>query len=405
MACYDEFNSIGAGFGFPTRFHIEVCDGDSFSQDRSTRVFDRSKADFPNPGISPVLAEFPSVRARWIRVTATELAERKNDFIFALGEVAVFSQAGSNVAIDGTVSFSDSIPANARWSPKFLVDNRFYGNGIDRRLRENLGKLQLKRRERIASIPVSEELVRTESRLRELRDERDQIPPGQYVYSIASDFVPRSQFRPTRGNLRPIHCLQRGDLRSPGQRVSPGAPVLWRDAPRWQANSLEYDETSARAFLASYVTDRNNPLLWRSFANRIWQWTMGKPIVATPNDFGRMGMLPTHPMLLDALAASLRDDPGQSVKSLVRKLVMTQAYRRSSGTKSEQQQLLTNDTTDAENQFLWRANRRRLSAEEFRDTLLYVSGRPTFGGSGWTELSGLRYQTTATFTTLRVRPI
>jgi hypothetical protein len=109
-------------------------------------------------------------------------------------------------------------------------------------------------------------------------------------------------------------------------------------------------------------------LFWRSIANRVWQWTFGEGLVGTGNDFGRMGLAPTHPELLDALAAQLRDDPRQSLKALIRTLVTTRAYRRSSRSLPE------NERIDANNTALWRANRRRLTAEEYRDSLLAVSG-------------------------------
>ena len=127
-------------------------------------------------------------------------------------------------------------------------------------------------------------------------------------------------------------------------------------------------EGKARAELANYLTREDNPLIWRSIANRLWQWTFGKPLAGTPNDFGRMGMLPTHPELLEYLAARLRDDPQQSIKSMVRLLVTSQCYRRSSHHHA------ANAKIDSDNQYWWRADRRRLTAEEFRDSLLAVSG-------------------------------
>ncbi len=94
----------------------------------------------------------------------------------------------------------------------------------------------------------------------------------------------------------------------------------------------------------------------------------GNALVGTPNDFGRGGLQPTHPELLDYLAARLRDDPEQSVKSLVRLIVTSEAYRRASGHDE------ANAAIDAGNSYHWRANRRRLTAEEFRDSVLSVSG-------------------------------
>ena len=87
-------------------------------------------------------------------------------------------------------------------------------------------------------------------------------------------------------------------------------------------------------------------------ANRLWQWTYGQPLVKTPNDFGRMGMKPTHPELLDWLAATLRDDPKHSLKSIIRLLVTSAAYRRASIHDD------TNMAIDAGNECLCAADRR-----------------------------------------------
>jgi hypothetical protein len=170
--------------------------------------------------------------------------------------------------------------------------------------------------------------------------------------------------------------LRRGDLRAPVERALPGAPPLWSDAPADFIRSEEYDEADARVALAHYVTHDENPLLWRSMANRLWQWTFGTPLVATPNDFGRMGQRPTHPELLDVLAASLRDDPQQSIKRIVRALLRTRAYRRASRAEDPvwARHIEANRAIDASNSLRWRGERRRLTAEEFRDTLLEVSG-------------------------------
>ena len=76
---------------------------------------------------------------------------------------------------------------------------------------------------------------------------------------------------------------------------------------------------------------RINPLTWRSIVNRVWQYHFGTGIVATPNDFGEMGARPTHPRLLDWLAAEFRDN-GQSIKQLHRLILTSATYRQSSAT-------------------------------------------------------------------------
>ena len=172
----------------------------------------------------------------------------------------------------------------------------------------------------------------------------------------------------THGKPRPINLLHRGDLSSPGDRMTPGALPLWDGVTETFFEDDDWNEGDARAELALYLTRQDNPLIWRSITNRLWQWTFGKALADSPNDFGRMGMLPTHPELLDFLATQMRDDPEQSIKSIVRLLVMSETYRRSS------QHDASNARIDSGNQYWWRADRRRLTAEEFRDSLLAASG-------------------------------
>jgi hypothetical protein len=124
---------------------------------------------------------------------------------------------------------------------------------------------------------------------------------------------------------------------------------------------------SGRDYLADWITAPNNPLTARVMVNRIWQGHFGKGIVATPNDFGSRGSAPTHPELLDYLATQLIQS-GWSLKAMHRMIMLSHAY-----------QLATTDDpsrarVDANNDLLWRFNRRRLSAEEIRDAMLAVSG-------------------------------
>ena len=119
---------------------------------------------------------------------------------------------------------------------------------------------------------------------------------------------------------------------------------------------------------AHWLVDKHNPLTWRSIVNRVWQYHFGRGIVDSPNDFGRMGATPTHPELLDWLAAEFRDGP-QSIKQLHRLICTSAVYRQSSAGNSEF------EATDGANQFLWRMNRRRLEAEAVHDSVLSVAGQ------------------------------
>jgi hypothetical protein len=129
-----------------------------------------------------------------------------------------------------------------------------------------------------------------------------------------------------------------------------------------------------------WVTRKDNPLTWRSVVNRIWLYHFGRGIVDSPNDFGRMGQLPSHPELLDWLAADFRDSK-QSIKDLHRMIVNSSTYRQTSGDsnpeiESTANKGLTNpQEIDSENRLLWRMNRRKLEAEAIRDSVLVVAGK------------------------------
>lgn len=125
---------------------------------------------------------------------------------------------------------------------------------------------------------------------------------------------------------------------------------------------------SGRRQLAETVASARNPLTARVMVNRIWHHLFGRGIVASPDDFGGMGELPTHPELLDYLAEQFVRD-GWSVKRLIQRIMMTHTFRRSS--------LPDNHATsiDPANHLLHHYPARRLSAEAVRDTILTVSGR------------------------------
>ena len=124
---------------------------------------------------------------------------------------------------------------------------------------------------------------------------------------------------------------------------------------------------SGRKELAEWLTQPENPLTARVTANRIWQHLFGQGIVRTVNNFGANGDRPSHPLLLDYLAAQLVQNKW-SVKSMIRQIVLTRSYRQSSLPNA-----VATDK-DPENRYLWRMNPRRLEAEALRDAVLAVSG-------------------------------
>lgn len=124
---------------------------------------------------------------------------------------------------------------------------------------------------------------------------------------------------------------------------------------------------SGRLALAEKIASRDNPLTARVMVNRVWGFLMGSHLVDTPSDFGLQGAAPTHPELLDWLAADFMAH-GWSLKHLVRTIVTSRTYQQSSALRAEMAE------RDPTNEWLWRANAKRLSIEQIRDTLLALSG-------------------------------
>ncbi|XZE56499.1 PSD1 and planctomycete cytochrome C domain-containing protein [Planctomycetaceae bacterium SH139] len=124
---------------------------------------------------------------------------------------------------------------------------------------------------------------------------------------------------------------------------------------------------SGRLQLAQWVSRDSNPLTARVIVNRVWHHLFGRGLVDTPNDFGTRGTRPSHPELLDFLAAEFAED-GWSIKRLIRRIAMSRAYRLTSQTTPQQL------AVDAQNLWFARHRRRPLDAESIRDSILAVSG-------------------------------
>ncbi|MFM8986407.1 MAG: PSD1 and planctomycete cytochrome C domain-containing protein [Planctomycetia bacterium] len=150
---------------------------------------------------------------------------------------------------------------------------------------------------------------------------------------------------------------ERGEPATLGDEV----PRRWLSA--FGGAEVPQDAGSGRRELAAWITA--HPLLPRVTVNRIWGWHFGRGLVASANDFGSRGERPTHPELLDRLAVDFVQG-GYGIKSLHRRIMLSEAYRRASATPADE---------DPDNRWLTRFTRRRLTAEEIRDSLLAISGR------------------------------
>jgi hypothetical protein len=193
------------------------------------------------------------------------------------------------------------------------------------------------------------------------------LPPPSRVYCGTNRFTADGSFRPAK-TPRPVHVLKRGDINQPGPRAVPGSVESVPGLPGRFPESDPNDEGQRRAALARWLADPANPLTYRVIVNRVWHYHLGKGIVDTPNDFGKMGGAPSHPELLDWLAAGFRDGGG-SLKQLHRLIVTSSTYRQISRHDPAAAAL------DADNRLLWRMNRGRLDAESVRDAVLLASGR------------------------------
>ena len=209
-----------------------------------------------------------------------------------------------------------------------------------------------------AQLPIQEaRLKSTLARRREQWERHQQAGPYELVYGAVEG--PRPQ--DARLQIR-------------GQKDRLGEQVPRRNLELLGKHPIADPTTSGRRDLANWLTDTTNPLTARVMVNRIWQQHFGRGLVASANDFGVRGDRPTHPDLLDWLASRFIES-GWSVKAMHRLIMASATYQQASGYHPVHAEM------DPEASYLWRFHRRRLSAEEIRDAMLWVSGEldPTRG--------------------------
>jgi mono/diheme cytochrome c family protein len=202
---------------------------------------------------------------------------------------------------------------------------------------------------------------------------------NKYTSVKAINPMPQQHFGPVAA----LHILPGGSLEAPADEVNPGVlsamvgandklmPTAWNTIP---------DSTDGRRLaLARWIASPNNTLTARVIVNRIWQQHFGHGLVATPNNFGKMGARPTHPELLDWLATWFIEH-GWSIKKLHR-LIMASATYRQSSTRDGVEKI---QALDSKNTLLAYFPAHRLAAEEIRDSLLALTGElnPEMGGPG-----------------------
>ncbi len=164
------------------------------------------------------------------------------------------------------------------------------------------------------------------------------------------------------GRPRNLPVLIRGEIDSPGEIVHRGFPeVLCDDSTPFIRRG------SGRLELANWIASKENPLTARVWVNRVWSKLFGRGIVASTDNFGKSGELPTHPELLDWLAVTFVEE-GWSTRGLIRSIVLSRTYRLDTRGNEHDEE------SDPDDLYLWRMPARRLEAEAMRDALLFVAG-------------------------------
>ena len=195
--------------------------------------------------------------------------------------------------------------------------------------------------------------------VRKQREEFEKAIPATFIFTDLPK--PRESF-----------VMMRGAYDKPGEKVEPGTPAFLPPLKK-----AKPDGRATRLDLARWLVSTEHPLTARVAVNRFWQQFFGVGLVKTSEDFGSQGEVPSHPELLDWMAAEFRDD-GWDVKSLVRLMVTSAAFKQDARVTPEL------FSRDPENRLLARGPRFRLDAEQIRDNALFVSGlvKLEMGGKG-----------------------
>jgi hypothetical protein len=211
--------------------------------------------------------------------------------------------------------------------------------------------------DRLYQTPVGQKMRELQRHVEEL----DATSPGA---------PPRAMALVDRANPHDTPIFIRGNCDNPG----PLAPREFLEVLSGP-NRKPFHSGSGRLELAADIASRDNPLTARVLVNRVWLHHFGSGLVATPSDFGLRSDPPTHPQLLDYLAARFMED-GWSIKKLHRLIMLSSAYQQTSDNNA------VCAKADPGNQLLWRMNRQRLDFEPMRDTLLAVSGKLDLAAGG-----------------------
>jgi len=275
---------------------------------------------------------------------------------------AVFAPAvKTKIALDRLTSLSYDVQGNIREIKLREIGEQI--GSIERRCREEVLKGRRPKAQEVRACLSPAELDRMRSVEAWLVSLYTSYRAKPFACGLndVGDYAPRT--------LVPVKGQMEGDPVNPGlPAVFGGAEFRDRLGPRETTGPIPLGPTTERRrALADWIASRDNPLTARVFVNRVWQYHFGRGLVATPSDFGMRGRAPSHPELLDWLAAEFMAN-GWKPKWLHRLILNSAAYRRASTASSQAL------ARDPENIWLARFTRRRLNAEELRDTVLQASG-------------------------------
>lgn len=302
----------------------------------SLAIFNNT-ADWDQPSEEPVLLEFEPAQADEGKRLESELAAAKAELI-------------------EFVSSPDMRTIQAEWETQ-LDDPEVNGRLL------NTSKNEV---QRIAAIPVSERSPYQEAFIRdrfadahasteELRTIRGEIRRALFELNPIQTPIMKEL---TADEARVTRVFDRGSFLSQLGPVEGGIPAVFGES----------EGPMDRLAFAEWLVSEANPLTARVAVNRFWEQLFGTGIVETTDDFGTIGLAPSHPELLDWLAVSFREDHGWSVKGMLKEIVLSATYRQDSAPTSEKLEI------DPQNRLLSRGPRFRLSAEQIRDQALAVSG-------------------------------
>jgi hypothetical protein len=347
---------VSAGEDGSWRFYIGHGPGNS----AAVEMFFNGKQVFKRSG--DAREAFGSIRpGQWHRVQFTlDLKSRTYNGKLLDGENSLPFQGDIATGWDGSIdySFIDSYGHSGGVRPAIDVDNyeiREVGFGVVENDASKIAKAASRREQVIA---LKNEIAESKARALKDAEELNKLlveGPFEMAYSV------------TEGTPHSVRIHLRGEPSQLGEEVPRGfIKALGNETlPQNTAGS-------GRIELANWLTRADNPLTARVMVNRIWQYHFGQGLVKTPNDFGVRGLPPTHPELLDFLATEFVRS-GWSIKSMHRLIMGSETYQQSSISSQapvESKLAPELDTRSLYTQF----SRRRLSAEEIRDSILSISG-------------------------------